>query len=63
MGSEMCIRDRPPGDLLQPVGRDAFRARLSAGRHGEVLGMSALPGEPPVDLRLCPAQTLALIHI
>jgi 23S rRNA (uracil1939-C5)-methyltransferase len=49
----------PPGDLLQPVGRDAFRARLSAGRHGEVLGMSALPGEPPVDLRLCPAQTPA----
>lgn len=49
----------PPGELLQPVGREAFRARLSAARHGEILGMGALPGEPPVDLRLCPAQTLA----
>ena len=52
-------RPAPPGEALAPVGREGFRARLAATRLRDVLGMRALPGEPAVDLRTCPAQTPA----
>ena len=55
--ARLAGRPAPPGTLLEPVGRDGFRARLSATVIGETLGMNALPGEPAVDLSACPAQT------